>query len=188
MPCSSTPAERSHQARCGVTPVVFRSNNDIDSAIICFRGSITWPADPLCTLRRRDRSHSTQHSVPADGQSLPVRDLHPTGRNKRFPIAYSMLAFFLLFQALPGAISVHTPQALGGFGGASRRFSCAPFLLAEGGLVRGGLNGNGPIKPRNGGLRTPGRDVRACIRLARLGGASITRLDQTCRPPAPRVH
>jgi len=41
-----------------------------------------------------------------DGQSLPVRDLHPTGRSKRFPIAYIPLAFFLLFQALPGAITV----------------------------------------------------------------------------------
>jgi hypothetical protein len=28
-----------------------------------------------------------QHSVPVDGQSLPVRDLHPAGRDKRFPIA-----------------------------------------------------------------------------------------------------
>ena len=43
-----------------------------------------------------------------DGQSLPARDLHPTGRSKRFLRAYVMSAFFPLFQALPGAISVQT--------------------------------------------------------------------------------
>jgi hypothetical protein len=35
---------------------------------------------------------------------LPARDLHPTGRDKRFPIAYFRSALFPLFQALPGAI------------------------------------------------------------------------------------
>ena len=67
------------------------------------RGSITQPARPLCTLRRRDRSRTTQHSVPVDGQSLPGQDFHLLGRSKRFPRAYFMSAYFPLFQALPGA-------------------------------------------------------------------------------------
>ena len=52
-----------------------------------FRGSITRPARSLCTLRRRGRPRTTQHSVPVDGQSLPARDLHPTGHKKRFQVA-----------------------------------------------------------------------------------------------------
>ncbi|MCU0837070.1 MAG: hypothetical protein MUC77_22000, partial [Chromatiaceae bacterium] len=32
--------------------------------------------------------------------------MHPAGRDKRFPIACIRLAFFPLFQALPGAICV----------------------------------------------------------------------------------
>lgn len=67
-----------------------------------FRGSITQPARPLCTLRRRDRSRTTQHSVPVGGQPLPVRDLHPTGPKKWFRIV-SSYAIVLPFQALPGA-------------------------------------------------------------------------------------
>ena len=51
-----------------------------------FRGSITRPARPLCTLRSRGRPRTTQHSVPVDRQSLPVRDFHPSGHNKRFPV------------------------------------------------------------------------------------------------------
>jgi hypothetical protein len=38
-----------------------------------FRGSITRPSDPLCTLRGQGRPCTTQHSVPAGCQPLPGR-------------------------------------------------------------------------------------------------------------------
>ena len=38
-----------------------------------FRGSITRPSDPLCTLRSQGRPCTTQHSVPAGCQPLPGR-------------------------------------------------------------------------------------------------------------------
>jgi hypothetical protein len=38
-----------------------------------FRGSITRPSDPLCTLRSQGRPWTTQHSVPAGCQPLPGR-------------------------------------------------------------------------------------------------------------------
>ena len=38
-----------------------------------FRGSITRPGDPLCTLRGQGRPCTTQHSVPAGCQPLPGR-------------------------------------------------------------------------------------------------------------------
>ena len=53
---------------------------------LCFRGSITRPARPLCTLRRRGRPRTTQHSVPVDGPSFPAQDFHLPGRSERFPM------------------------------------------------------------------------------------------------------
>ena len=86
MPCSQTPAECPYQAI--TAPTLLPSAIPNTSAPHGhFRGSITRPARPLCTLRRWGRPHTTQHSVPVDGQSLPVRDLHPTGHNKRFQVA-----------------------------------------------------------------------------------------------------
>jgi hypothetical protein len=43
---------------------------------LSFRGSITRPASPLCTLRSRGRPRTTQHSVPVGGYPLPGQDLH----------------------------------------------------------------------------------------------------------------
>jgi hypothetical protein len=86
VPCSQTPAEQPRQAIS--TRLLLPSAYLTASAPHrSFRGSITRPTGPLCTLRSRGRPRTTQHSVPVDGQSLPARDLHPAGHNKRFPIA-----------------------------------------------------------------------------------------------------
>ena len=77
-----------------------------------FRGSIAQPARPLFTLRRRDHSRTTPHSVPVDGQPLPVRDLHPAGHTKRFRIV-SSCAIVPLFQALPGATELRSRPFFG---------------------------------------------------------------------------
>jgi hypothetical protein len=66
MPCSPTPAgprssATSHQ------DIAFRHWNSVDSYFALFRGSITRPADSLCTLRRMGCPTTTQHSVPAAG-------------------------------------------------------------------------------------------------------------------------
>lgn len=49
-----------------------------------FRGCIAQPAGSLCTLRSRNRSRTTQHSVPAGGQPLPGQDFHLLGRKEGF--------------------------------------------------------------------------------------------------------
>ncbi len=64
MPCSPTPAGiwyivASYQI------VAFRLWNSVDSRLVLFRGSITRPADSLCTLRRMSCPTTTQHLVPA---------------------------------------------------------------------------------------------------------------------------
>jgi hypothetical protein len=84
MPRSSTPADRSHQAF--TMQAMLPSANLTTSAPHQYhsRGSITRPAGPLCTLRSRDHSRSTQHSVPAGGQPLPGQDLHLLGRSEGF--------------------------------------------------------------------------------------------------------
>ena len=74
MPRSSTPADRRprplQDRRCGLPHFKQRRLR------ICpFRGSITRPARSLCTLRSRGRPRTTQHSIPAGGQPLPVRTL-----------------------------------------------------------------------------------------------------------------
>lgn len=61
-------------------------------ATIIFRGSITRPAHSLCTLRRADRSATTQHSVPAGGQPLPGGVGYPLGSVKRFPRRAQLLS------------------------------------------------------------------------------------------------
>jgi len=88
MPRSWTPADRSHQAF--TMQAMLPSANLTTSAPhqYHFRGSITRPADPLCTLRSRDHSRSTQHSVPADGQPLPGQDSHLPGRTEGFRHIY----------------------------------------------------------------------------------------------------
>ena len=64
MPCSSTPAEPWHSC-CPMPgcclPLVIRRR--LPQRI--FRGSITRPTDPLCTLRSAGYPITTQHSVPA---------------------------------------------------------------------------------------------------------------------------
>jgi len=101
MPCSSTPVGRSdptHSVRTLLPSALMTA-----SAPHCvFRGSITRPAHPLCTLRRRGRPQPTQHSVPVAGQ--PYRFGTCTRRVtmksfSRFVPRYSLL----LSQALPGA-------------------------------------------------------------------------------------
>lgn len=66
-------------------------------------------SDPLCTLRSRDRSRTTQHSVSAGGQPLPRRVFHPSGPIRRFPSCSWSLHSFLLLQASPGATSAEGP-------------------------------------------------------------------------------
>jgi len=64
MPCSSTPAEPWHSCcimpGCCLPQVVQRR---LPQRL--FRGSITRPTDPLCTLRSTGYPSTTQHSVPA---------------------------------------------------------------------------------------------------------------------------
>ena len=62
----------------------FRSIDDVGSGSSLFRGSITQLSRPLCTLRSRDHSLTTQHSVPAGDQPLPGRILTCQVCYKRF--------------------------------------------------------------------------------------------------------
>ena len=102
MPRSLTPASSSRQARLGVStrPSVVLTTSAL--AGIISRGSITRPAHSLCTLRRADRSATTQHAVPAGGQPLPGGPGYPLGSIERFPRL--RLPLFLLSQASPGAL------------------------------------------------------------------------------------
>ena len=71
-----------------------------------FRGSIARLSNSLCTLRSGDYSHTTQHSVPAVGQTFPG-GLDPQGTRERFSITstlghlVSSLTDFLAQPALP---------------------------------------------------------------------------------------
>ena len=64
MPCSSTPAEPWHT--CCLMPgccLPQETRRRLPQRI--FRGSITRPTDPLCTLRSLGYPGTTQHSIPA---------------------------------------------------------------------------------------------------------------------------
>src|SRR6202035_1258404 len=76
MPRSSTPADRMHLALSvpPMQPSVQKTTSAPHS--LSFRGSITRPVSPLCTLRSRGRPRTTQHSVPVGGYPLPGQDLH----------------------------------------------------------------------------------------------------------------
>ena len=84
MPRSSTPADRLHQAFS--MQAMLPSAELTTSAPRCYhyRGSITRPIDSLCTLRSRGHPRTTQHSVPAGGQPLPVGTF-TRGSLRRFP-------------------------------------------------------------------------------------------------------
>jgi hypothetical protein len=76
MPRSVTPADPTHFAMSvrSVWPSVQKTTSAPPS--VSFRGSITRPTSPLCTLRSRGRPRTTQHSVPVGGYPLPGQDLH----------------------------------------------------------------------------------------------------------------
>ncbi len=84
MPCSSTPARSrcpaSSAPRCSLPPCQQRRL----SQPRVLRGSIPRPARSLCTLRSRDRSRTTQHSVPAGGQPLPGGTGYPQSSHEGF--------------------------------------------------------------------------------------------------------
>src|SRR3990172_2462232 len=83
MPCSSTPAGSSAPGLSGATtrpPLEPRRRLPRSQ----FRGSITRPGHSLSTLRRMDRSTTTQDSLPATGQVLPDGIGYPLGSNERF--------------------------------------------------------------------------------------------------------
>ena len=84
MPRSLTPASSSRPAVLGVStrPSIFLTMSALAGTIS--RGSITRPAHSLCTLRRADRSATTQHAVPAGGQPLPGGLEYPLGSIERF--------------------------------------------------------------------------------------------------------
>ena len=110
-PRSSTPADRPPQAITGQTmlPSVQSTSSAPRGS---FRGSITRLARFLCTLRSRDHSRTTQHSVPAGGQPLPGQDFHLLGHNKkfqlcRFPSTYHPLpSRFRLAQILRSRLEI----------------------------------------------------------------------------------
>lgn len=64
---SSTPVDRSTLAmtRRAIWPSAQKTTSAPHT--VSFRGSITPPAGPLCTLRSWGHPHTTQHSVPGDG-------------------------------------------------------------------------------------------------------------------------
>ena len=82
MPCSSTPARSrcpaSSAPRCSLPLCQPRRL----SQPRVLRGSIPRPARSLCTLRSRDHSRTTQHSVPAGGQPLPGGTGYPQSSTK----------------------------------------------------------------------------------------------------------
>ncbi len=88
MPCSSTPADRLHLAMTvhSMQPSARKTTSAPQS--VSFRGSITRPASPLCTLRSRDHSRSTQHSVPVGGYPLPGQDFHPRVLTEGFDMSH----------------------------------------------------------------------------------------------------
>ena len=102
MPCSSTPADRSHPATPmrAMLPSAYITTS---APRLGFRGSITRPTGSLCTLRSRGRPRTTQHSVPAGGQPWPVRSCTCWVAKKVSALLVSLHSF-LLHQALLGAI------------------------------------------------------------------------------------
>jgi len=102
MPCSSTPADRSHPASPmrAMLPSAYITTS---APRLGFRGSITRPTGSLCTLRSRGRPRTTQHSVPAGGQPWPVRSCTCWVAKKVSALLVSLHGF-LLHQALLGAI------------------------------------------------------------------------------------
>ena len=73
MPCSTTPQSGSSQAVTAQAMLPSTQKTVSASETVSFRGSITRPGNSLCTLRSQGRPWTTQHSVPADCQSLPGR-------------------------------------------------------------------------------------------------------------------
>ena len=99
MPCSLTPVDT--QTRPHSVHTLSPSALSKASAPHCgFRGSITRPAHPLCTLRSGGRPRTTQHSVPVAGQPYRFGTCTRRVAMKGFQ---SFRSSILLSQALPGA-------------------------------------------------------------------------------------
>jgi hypothetical protein len=114
MPCSSTPARSrcpaSSTPRCSLPPCQQRR----PSQPWVLRGSIPRPARSLCTLRSRDHSRTTQHSVPAGGQPLPGGTGYPQGSHEGFrhhepSMASSSSRFSWRTDNSPGDLSLERP-------------------------------------------------------------------------------
>ena len=68
MPCSHRPRwSPRRQAHCDVENVAFRSGHVVGLHVCIFRGSVTWPARLLFTLRSRGYPRATQNSLPVGG-------------------------------------------------------------------------------------------------------------------------
>jgi len=136
MPCSSTPADRSHPASPmrAMLPSAYITTS---APRLGFRGSITRPTGSLCTLRSRGRPRTTQHSVPAGGQPWPVRSCTCWVAKKVSALLVSLHGF-LLHQALLGAI--HNPPYF--VGHESDQVRPLPSVLSP---LRGGSTESLPI-------------------------------------------
>ena len=94
MPCSPTPAGPNTPDQFGAsTRPPLKSERRLPR-LDSFRGSITRLRHSLSTLRREDRSSTTQDSLPAAGQALPVGFGYPQGPDERFrDISYISSSF-----------------------------------------------------------------------------------------------
>jgi hypothetical protein len=101
LPCSTTPAGPTHQARCDAParpPLCPRRRLPQSS----FRGSITRLRHWLSTLRRPGRPDTTQDSLPAVGQTLPDGLGYPQGSDERFHAASYIRSSFPKFNVAQG--------------------------------------------------------------------------------------
>jgi hypothetical protein len=84
VPRSLTPADRSRLAFTARPMLPSAQKTTSAPHSLSFRGSITRPARPLCTLRSRGHPRTTQHSVPAGRYPFAGAGLSPAGFTRRF--------------------------------------------------------------------------------------------------------
>ena len=94
MPCSSNPSEPWHSC-CPMPGCCLPQEARRRLPQRIFRGSITQPTDPLCTLRSLGYPRTTQHSIPAASRQ-PARRVNSQAPQKRGP---RTIPFFCLLSS-----------------------------------------------------------------------------------------
>jgi hypothetical protein len=115
MPCSSTPAEPCHSC-CIMPGCCLPQVTQRRLPQRFFRGSITRPTDPLCTLRSLGCPRTTQHSVPAASTLCRVGLIAYRVPQRSFyflleasPPSRLCLAHITQIKRLPGPVPISCP-------------------------------------------------------------------------------